>query len=107
MGKKDNQANAPGRITLNLIFTIKENLFPPYEQPPYDIDKYLQRFDEREPAFNSVLFQEKVLHRVPWRVKSKETADRKRSKEVPGLRLIEYAFKEASWTSCELDNIMS
>jgi epoxyqueuosine reductase len=107
MGKENDQASTPGRITLNLNFTIKENLFPPYEQPSYDIDKNLQRFDERETAFNSVLFQEKVLQGVPWRVKSKETADRKRFKEVPGHRLIEYAFKEASWTSYELNNIMS
>ena len=108
MVKEDNQASAPGRITLNLNFKIKETLLPPYAQTPYGIiNKNLQRFDERETAFNSVLFQEKVLQGVPWRVKSKEVADRKRSKNVPGHRLIEYAFKEASWTSYELDNIMN
>ncbi len=86
-------------ISFNFNFKLQKTETPPYAQPPFAVDKSLQRFDEREAAFYSARFVEEIMQGEDWRARQASVATKKMLNAVSGYGQLDYAFAEAAWGS--------
>ncbi len=86
-------------ISLNFNFKLQKTKTPPYAQPPFAVDKSLQRFDERETAYYSARFVKEMMQGEDWRAKQASVATKRMLNAVPGYGQLDYAFAEAAWAS--------